>query len=603
MRHYKTFVLLLLCLLIYNISNAQGLDKIVTMRFEEKNLGFILDDLQKNHGLNFSYSNNQIPLERKFSLTVSNVTLRSVLEDLCRKAELNYQIVGKSLVLTKAKIQKKIKNSAGLNIKGEPIEMREVEILNASIKPTLVLPTEDRIQLKKEFLIEKKKLLEVYDLKADSLKQNQAQLTVAELKIKLKMLMKDFRKDLKALKQNIGEKKIFEAKPKEAIETENVDTTILQRDWQVSFLTPIGTNGLESGKYTNKVSFNVLSGYAGGLRGAEFGSLANIERGKVKGAQFAGIANIVNDDMKGAQFAGITNVVNGYSKGGQFSGIANITADSSDAIHAAGITNVVGGNVFGAQLAGIANVAKGNMIGPQGAGIVNAVKGSMYGVQVAGIANVASKDIRGTQIAGIANISAKTVSGLQVAGIINLAKKVRGSQIGLINYADSVSGVQIGLISIAKNGYRKFEVFGGEALYGNVAFKMGMPHFYNIFAAGAGAISNGFSWGVGYGFGSDFKLSKVTNLNIDLLCYQLNEGEFITRELNLLNQAKINFSFLISNKTRLFVGPVFNIKVSNVTNDENSNVGAEMVPWNLYDKTVSGTNVMIWPGLHAGFRF
>ncbi len=52
------------------------------------------------------------------------------------------------------------------------------------------------------------------------------------------------------------------------------DTTIV-RPFQISFVTPMGTNGLESGKVTNRISVNLLAGYAGGLEGIEVGGFFN----------------------------------------------------------------------------------------------------------------------------------------------------------------------------------------------------------------------------------------------------------------------------------------------------------------------------------------
>jgi hypothetical protein len=46
-----------------------------------------------------------------------------------------------------------------------------------------------------------------------------------------------------------------------------------QRDWQITFIPPFGTNGSLSGLVTNRVSFNTLIGYNGGLDGVEFGGI------------------------------------------------------------------------------------------------------------------------------------------------------------------------------------------------------------------------------------------------------------------------------------------------------------------------------------------
>jgi hypothetical protein len=75
------------------------------------------------------------------------------------------------------------------------------------------------------------------------------------------------------------------------------------------------------------------------------------------------------------------------------------------------------------------------------------------------------------------------------------------------------------------------------------------------------------------------------------------------QDLNLLNQAKFNVSFLLGKRTRLFVGPVLNVKVARAIDIQTNQVGRDMVSWNLLDIMHHGTNVTLWPGIHAGLRF
>jgi len=73
---------------------------------------------------------------------------------------------------------------------------------------------------------------------------------------------------------------------------EKRDTGKVSRTFQFTFITPLGTNGIESENVTNNLSINLLAGYNGGLRGTEFGGFANILKGDMDGAQFAGFSNI-----------------------------------------------------------------------------------------------------------------------------------------------------------------------------------------------------------------------------------------------------------------------------------------------------------------------
>lgn len=114
-----------------------------------------------------------------------------------------------------------------------------------------------------------------------------------------------------------------------------------EKDFQVSFIAPFGTNGTQSHLTTNKVSFNILGGYSYGNTAFEFGGLYNVNTHLTKGFQFAGIANYSGNIQNATQFAGIANIAASGSTPFQFAGIVNVADE-----------------VTGLQFAGIANIAK-----------------------------------------------------------------------------------------------------------------------------------------------------------------------------------------------------------------------------------------------------
>jgi hypothetical protein len=328
-----------------------------------------------------------------------------------------------------------------------------------------------------------------------------------------------------------------------------------KRPVQIGFIPPLSTNGLESGKVSNHVSLNVLGSYAAALDGFEASSLFNIEKDYVDGVQFAGIINAVRNQVKGAQFAGIANLAGGSLKGSQFSGI----------------TNVVAGDVQGTQFAGIANLAGGH--------------------------------VRGLQLAGIANV-ARSADGPQIAGIANIGKRVKGAQIGLINIAQDIDGPQIGLLSISPNGYRRFEIWASDALYANIAFKMGgNRQFYNIFALGATLPTDSRTrWGYGYGIGTNQPMGKRNQISLEAIAYQIHEENTSWGQLNMLNQARVSFIFPIHNRFALTVTPTFNVQVSELEVAEG--IGTKWVSWSVYDHLTNNlTRVRMWPGLNIGVQF
>ena len=111
-----------------------------------------------------------------------------------------------------------------------------------------------------------------------------------------------------------------------------------ERDFQLSFIAPFGTNGTMSHLTTNKVSINLLGGYSYGNRIFELGGLYNVNTHFTHGFQFAGIANYSGKTNNAAQFAGITNIAANGTTPFQFAGIAN-TANEVNGLQFSGIAN------------------------------------------------------------------------------------------------------------------------------------------------------------------------------------------------------------------------------------------------------------------------
>lgn len=625
MRTLNILIILFLCL-NFSLSAQNILGKKISVDFKEATLKQVVEDLNRKFSINFSYSPTILSEEKKVTLKAESKTVKEVLDRMFENTGVSYQQIGKQIVLKKSSINsKKVSKDLGNNkkdleneellwqgprvdsitastLKGFPAS---APIINMEFTKPQLQTTNDQDSLRIYYLTEKKKIKQEYYSKMDSLNKQYSGEIADELKDKLKNVLGKLRDEMVAVKDTL---KSFELRKfKKDSGPKKVDTTdtndYLKRHFQVSFISPLGTNGLQSGRTVNNASLNIVGGYSAGLEGIEVGALANIEKDYVKGAQFAGFANIVKDELIGTQAAGFANINGGYAQGAQVAGFMNLIKDNSFAVQGAGYINIVTLDAMGGQFAGFANIVNGSMYGPQGAGYLNIVKGDIGGMQVAGFMNIAGGNMYGFQGAGFMNVATKNLNGLQAAGFINVAGKVKGSQIGLINIADSVSGAQVGFISIARKGYRKVELWGTKTMYGNVAFKTGTKHFHNIFAAGIRPSQNEMVWGVGYGFGSEFSLGKRAIMNLDLLSFQINEGVGWTNKLNLLNQAKINFGFLLTPKISVFAGPDFNIMVSQVYNSDTNSNGSSIKNWTVYDKTTNKTNVSMWPGFNAGIRF
>lgn len=368
---------------------------------------------------------------------------------------------------------------------------------------------------------------------------------------------------------------------------------------QLTLVTPLGTNGTNSGNTINKVSFNILAGYASGLQGVEFGGLANINRDFMDGVQFAGLTNFTGGTAEGAQFAGISNVNLDDSELAQFSGIANINIGTTKGFQGAGIVNFTMGYSYAVQAAGICNFGE-DMKGAQLGVIANFAAGDVSGLQIAGVTNFSFRT-NGAQIAGITNIT-EYVDGAQISGILNVARNVNGVQIGFLNIADTVkNGIPIGFLSIVRDGYREFEVGFSEGLNSYASFKIGVSQFYNIFSIGTQFLSNHFRWGVGYGIGTHLTNKEDFKINLEAMSYQINEGSTWTNTYNGLQQLKLTFAGGINPNLLFFAGPTFNLMVSDYTN-ANGKRGSNFPPYYIANNVSGDTNLEFWIGFSAGLK-
>ena len=398
---------------------------------------------------------------------------------------------------------------------------------------------------------------------------------------------------------------------------------------------PINTNGTNAGNCINQVSINLISGYSGGLAGLEFAGLTNTELDFVRGAQFAGFGNFVNGEFTGFQFAGFANFNRNIARGFQFagfgnfnyaeangvlfSGFANFTNGKSlaiqmagfanfcedvEGIQASGFANIVKGDGKVFQFAGLTNITLGKVNGAQFAGFLNYSKEKMEKLQVAGVGNIAQGDVKGVQLAGLANIANGDLDGSQIAGLLNVANKVDGLQLGVINLADTIQhGIPIGVLSIVRDGFHEFEISAGEALNTQVAFKIGVDQFYNIFAVGTQYFGPEFMWSVGYGIGTHLMQRGQFKTQLELMSFHINEGSEWTNTYNNLQQVKLNFSKTISDRAAIFVAPTINLLITNKKMIDGKPFESRFAPYSFYSHSGDRTTLKGWIGLTAGIHF
>lgn len=390
------------------------------------------------------------------------------------------------------------------------------------------------------------------------------------------------------------------------------------RDFQLSIIPFVGTEGRDAANYRYNFSLNLFAGVTGGLEGFEAGGFMNVNTGSVKGAQLSGFGNLVHGGFEGFQGSGFMNLVHGNTKAFHGAGFINFISGSTEGFHGAGFINVFGGssqsftgagfaNVTGGHFegflgSGFANVTGGNFKGFQGAGFANVTGGRFEGFQGAGFANVTGNEAKGLQAAGFMNIN-RDFKGAQIAGFLNAARKVEGVQIGFLNIADTVDGVPIGFLSIVKKGaYRQIEVSGSDVMHVGASCRIGVPAFYNIFSYGIRPFANETVHGFGYGIGTAIRLSQQSEMQIEGHSTQLRQDwNWNYEHLDMLNELRITLGTSLYGRIELFAGPVLYNHIYKYIPEDGIN-GSDLASYTLDEKHWDDYVSKWWIGARGGLR-
>jgi hypothetical protein len=341
----------------------------------------------------------------------------------------------------------------------------------------------------------------------------------------------------------------------------------------------VGTSSSETGRTSvRNFSFNLLGGYAGGLRGFELGSVVNLERACVEGVQVAGALNASGGEVRGVQLSGAVNLTRGEVHGLQVAGAANVTRDAH-ALQLSGAGNVVLGESEGAQLSGGLNLATGRM----------------RGLQLSGGANVVTAPINGAQIAGGVNLGSADVTGLQLAPLNIAAGSVHGVQLGVVNVAEK-SDLSLGVVSINTRG--RTQVTGWSALetgFFAAAVKHGGNHWYGLYGLAARAADPELN--LVLGFGGDAPIAERFYLGADVVGYWAPHFRD-TDEYESLIQPRAYFGVRILKPLSVFAGASYNVLLASRR--------AKSGDWAPdYAERVDNSGepkVRLWPGAIVGVR-
>ena len=256
------------------------------------------------------------------------------------------------------------------------------------------------------------------------------------------------------------------------------------------------------------------------------------------------------------------------------------------------------GEARGFQLSGVSNINTGNSEGFLLSGGSNICMESANGVLISGLLNYSKQNAKGFQLA-TANIAVNQFNGLQI-GLFNYAKKLKGVQFGVFNYlGDEEEGLPIGLFSIVKNGHYELEFTGGDVIYSNLNYKMGVEKFYTILRVGYSSYKNKPVYSFGFGFGGNISITEKQKITIDLSYNQIvfnnkcEDGKY-----NFLNRADFNYKYNISEKFSLLIGPSFNFYLTNEKVD--GEYGTLKIPYTIYKDEGTSSKLFIWIGINAG---
>lgn len=576
MKNLSLIIVLMFGVSLVAQTNTPILERKISLKISNQKLGYVLEVISETAGFSFSYSNQIFNPNQTVTLFAENRTVKVILDQLF-KDQVTYQQIGNHLVLQKKVVPKIVKqNSSSIPSKyqfivsgyirdtqtGSPITNVSIyekhsltsafsgdfgyyKINITSKSPKLMLNYSNseyqdtaisidfenngviscnvnlfstKANIEEDFQVVDSSVLITF---TDSQTNNNQLTKKSEIQsakttfIKLEDL--NLGKWVMSKYQSLNEKNIIDS---------------FERNWQVTFIPPMGSNGKLSSLTSNRLSLNLLAGYNGGLNGVEFGGLVNIIRKEVHGVQFAGLSNLVGGNYNGVQFAGISNQNLSETKGVQFAGISNYNNLASRVT----------------QFAGVCNINRGNLDGFQAAGVLNLAAYKTNAVQIGGVINVANE-----------------INGGQIAGVINIARKVKGFQIGLINIADSAEGMTLGLINIIRNGIHQLEINQNENNMFGIAFRSGTKKLHSIIALNSEwpIASRNSMLAYGFGLGSNFKLSKLINLNTGIISQQLSNN-FESENLKLHSRLYVNTELTLFKGFSVFAGATVNHLIADI---------------------------------------
>ncbi len=632
----------LFCLIHSHVYAQNLLDRKISIEVANQRLSQVLKLISSKGNFYFSYNSSIIARDSLISFSVTNRSVKQVLDQLCGnqykwQQNNNYIILRKapitapSLVASQTPSAEKLYTVTGYVLNGETGE--KVENVSIYEKQRLVLATSDdkgffKIKLKSRYstaslsisremyedttVVIQPKYDQQVTIVITPVVASEPMVTISPIENELPdtivvklpsdiLATATFPKEDIPVERTKWGKRLLSAK--QNIQSINLKKFFADRTFQVSLTPGLSTHGKLSAQVVNNFSVNVVGGYTAGVNGIELAGAFNVNKKDVRYLQAAGLLNMTGGSLTGVQLAGIHNHVLGNVSGLQASGFSNFVKGNLTGAQLSSIHNHVSGSFTGIQASNFSNFVKGKLIGLQLSDIHNVCYDSVVGIQAAGIVNFAHKKVTGVQLAGIGNFSNREMNGVQISSMFNYAKKLRGVQIGLINVSDTSAGYSIGLINIVFKGYHKIALSTNEVLKFNAAFKTGNSKLYSILLVGYRG--EGGAWGgddtsriisFGYGMGHEFSLGKRFSINPEFTSQYLYQDNW--DYANIMSKLHLQFNLKLGKYVTLFAGPSFSVFYSEKVE---SSVDLQLpVPKSYHTFELWDNDVKGWIGWNAG---
>ncbi len=329
-------------------------------------------------------------------------------------------------------------------------------------------------------------------------------------------------------------------------------------------------------------------GRTGKLTGIEAGLLATHALKPSWGIQLAPLLTVSDQRFSGIQLSGLLSLSgaatdtlpsSGVQVGGllaiaqdEFAGIQSggliTAATEAHGIQSAGLIALTTHAFTGMQFGGLVSFAGEGGGGIQVGGLIAANGGTFTGVQFAGLLSASTMRLRGIQTAGLlvyspmspwlqaAPVTYSQFGGGVQIGLVNIHSFAQGVQIGLINRAEIHDGWPVGLVSLIEDHPQQVVFWSDEAGATRFAWITGNRRLYSVIGLAGNTFSTPRSWAFGGGVGWHSPLrGNGWSLKTDLLVWNYQVGEFISRQPLLLAEWRLPVTFEFGKYWSAWAGP------------------------------------------------